>query len=338
VDDESLVALPNVLLRAEVHTRAAHRFRRRVRHLNAGGRPGPVYDPARAMKKGIWAGCFRADLPLEGRFALARAAGFDGIELTADDALLGDESRLRGLAELARRTVPVCSLMCGGARKLGSPDEGERRAAVEHVRRAITAATVLGTDTLLVIPAYVDAQVTYEQAWERGQAGLRALLPAAEEHGVTLAVENVWNRFLLSPLEMARFVDDVGSASVRAYFDVGNVLPFAELPRSGARNNRYARGTATRRPFSSAVRTSTRPTSSSTMRRLRAQSPVRSISSTSARRPASRSAARARPASVVRASASCASLAASCSRSAAASAAVLASSRSASASLMRPRR
>jgi L-ribulose-5-phosphate 3-epimerase len=226
VDDESLVALPNVLLRAEVHTRAAHRFRRRVRHLNAGGRPGPVYDPARAMKKGIWAGCFRADLPLEGRFALARAAGFDGIELTADDALLGDESRLRGLAELARRTVPVCSLMCGGARKLGSPDEGERRAAVEHVRRAITAATVLGTDTLLVIPAYVDAQVTYEQAWERGQAGLRALLPAAEEHGVTLAVENVWNRFLLSPLEMARFVDDVGSASVRAYFDVGNVLLF----------------------------------------------------------------------------------------------------------------
>jgi L-ribulose-5-phosphate 3-epimerase len=178
------------------------------------------------MQKGIWAGCFRADLPLEERFALAREAGFDGIELQADDALLGDEARLRQLAEVARRTVPVCSLMCGGARKLGSPDEGERRAAVEHVRRAIGAAAILRTDALLVIPAYVDAQVTYEQAWERGQAGLRALLPAAEEHGVALAVENVWNRFLLSPLEMARFVDEAGSAMVRAYFDVGNVLLF----------------------------------------------------------------------------------------------------------------
>lgn len=176
------------------------------------------------MNKGIWVGCFRSDLPLEGRFRLAAEAGFDGIELQADETLVVDDARLRALAELARGTVPVCSLMCGGARKLGSPDEAERRAALEHVRRAIGAAATLGTDTLLVIPAYVDAQVTYEQAWERGQAGLRALLPVAEEHGVCLAVENVWNRFLLSPLEMARFVDELGHPLVRSYLDVGNAV------------------------------------------------------------------------------------------------------------------
>lgn len=183
------------------------------------------------MKKGIWSGCFRSDLPLEDRFRLARQAGFDGIELQADDALVEDAPSLRALSELARRTVPVCSLMCGGARKLGSPGQAERLAALAHVRRAIEAAKVLKTDTLLVIPAYVDAQVTYEQAWERGQAGLRALQPIAEEHGVTLAVENVWNRFLLSPLEMARFVDEAG---VRAYFDIGNVLLFG-LPEQWIR-------------------------------------------------------------------------------------------------------
>jgi hexulose-6-phosphate isomerase len=176
------------------------------------------------MRKGIWVGCFPSDLPIDDQFRLAARAGFDGIELQADDALLDDGARLRALAELARGTVPVCSLMCTGGRKLGSPDEAERRAALEHVRRAIGAAATLGTDTLLVIPAYVDARVTYEQAWQRGQAGLRALLPAAEEHGVCLAVENVWNRFLLSPLEMARFVDEVGHPLVRSYLDVGNAV------------------------------------------------------------------------------------------------------------------
>lgn len=178
----------------------------------------------REMKKGIWVGCFPPGVAAEERFALAREAGFDGIELQADAALVEDEPRLRRLAEAARRTVPVCSLMCGGSRKLASPDDGERAAALEHVRSSLRAAALLGTDTLLVIPAYVDERVTYEEAWERGQAGLRAVLPTAEEHGVCLAVENVWNRFLLSPLEMARFVDEAADPLVRSYLDVGNAV------------------------------------------------------------------------------------------------------------------
>jgi L-ribulose-5-phosphate 3-epimerase len=178
------------------------------------------------VKKGIWVGCFPPELTLEARFGLAGEAGFDGIELQSEPALVGDERRLRELAELARRTVPVCSLMCGGSRGLASPDEGERRAALEHARAAVRAAAILGTDTLLVIPAYVDARVDYRTAWERGLAGLRALLPTAEEHGVCLAVENVWNRFLLSPLEMERFLAEAAHPLVRAYFDVGNVLLF----------------------------------------------------------------------------------------------------------------
>jgi hexulose-6-phosphate isomerase len=176
------------------------------------------------MKKGIWTGCFPAGLGLEERFALAREAGFDGIELAVDAALVEDEHRLRQLAEASRRTVPVCSLMCTGSRKLASPDDGERAAALDHVRRSLRAAALLGTDTLLVIPAYVDERVSYQEAWARGQEGLRDLLPTAEEHGVCLAVENVWNRFLLSPLEMARFVDEAASPLVGSYFDVGNAV------------------------------------------------------------------------------------------------------------------
>ncbi|HEV8637474.1 MAG TPA: sugar phosphate isomerase/epimerase family protein [Chloroflexota bacterium] len=178
------------------------------------------------MKKAIWTGGFPPEVPIERRLALASEAGFDGVELVVDETLVGSDAQLRGLAELAGRTVPIHSLMCAFSRRLGSPDPAERPAAVDAVQRAIRAARLLGADTILVIPAVVSDRVTYEQAWALGQSGLRALIPTAERYGVCLAVENIWNKFLLSPLEMRRFIDEVGHPLVQAYFDVGNVLAF----------------------------------------------------------------------------------------------------------------
>jgi hexulose-6-phosphate isomerase len=178
------------------------------------------------MKKAIWTGGFPGETPMRERFELAVETGFDGVELVLDDALVAAEATLVELGELARRTVPIHSLMCGFSRRLGSADAAERAEAADQVRRAIRAARVVGADTLLVIPAVVTERVGSERAWELGQAGLRAVLPAAEEAGVTLAVENVWNRFLLSPLEMRAFVDEANHPLVRVYMDVGNVLAF----------------------------------------------------------------------------------------------------------------
>jgi hexulose-6-phosphate isomerase len=176
------------------------------------------------MKKAIWTGGFPAPTPIERRFALAGEAGFDSLELVLDEKLADADAELRALAELAGRTVPIHSLMCGFSRRLASPDVAERPAALEAVKRAIRAARLLSADTILVIPAVVNEAISYEQAWELGQAGLRALLPTAEHYGVCLAVENVWNKFLLSPLEMARFVDELDHPLVRVYFDVGNAV------------------------------------------------------------------------------------------------------------------
>src|SRR6185295_272465 len=101
---------------------------------------------------------------------------------------------------------------------LSSDDPAERARAREIVGQTVRAARVLGADTVLVIPAVVNEQVSYAQAWERSQQALRELARVAEEYGVCLAVENVWNKFLLSPLEMRQFIDDVGHPLVRAYF------------------------------------------------------------------------------------------------------------------------
>ena len=46
--------------------------------------------------------------------------------------------------------------------------------------------------------------------------------PAAEEHRVKILVENVWAGFLISALDMERYVDEVNHPCFGAYFDVGN--------------------------------------------------------------------------------------------------------------------
>jgi L-ribulose-5-phosphate 3-epimerase len=81
-----------------------------------------------------------------------------------------------------------------------------------------------GADTVLLVPAVVDAKTGYRDAWIRSQEQIRKLVPLAAELKVVIAVEEVWNKFLLSPLEFVRYVDDFHSPWVKAYFDVGNVL------------------------------------------------------------------------------------------------------------------
>jgi L-ribulose-5-phosphate 3-epimerase len=84
-------------------------------------------------------------------------------------------------------------------------------------------AKLWGADTVLLVPAVVNAEVSYAQAWERSQRQIRKLLPIAEESKIIIGIEEVWNKFLLSPLEFARYIDSFESPYVKAYFDVGNV-------------------------------------------------------------------------------------------------------------------
>jgi hexulose-6-phosphate isomerase len=81
-----------------------------------------------------------------------------------------------------------------------------------------------GADTVLLVPAVVNAQTPYRDAWTRSQEQIRKLIPLAAKLKVVIAIENVWNKFLLSPLEMARYVDEFQSHWVQAYLDVGNMV------------------------------------------------------------------------------------------------------------------
>ena len=107
---------------------------------------------------------------------------------------------------------------------LSSHDPDVVAKSMEGLKTSFRNASLWGADTVLVVPAVVNPETSYQQAWERSQTQIRKILPLAEEVKVIVAVEEVWNKFLLSPLEMARYVDEFQSPWVRSYFDVGNVV------------------------------------------------------------------------------------------------------------------
>jgi len=168
---------------------------------------------------------------------LAREAGFDGLELaiSAEGELTPDTppDECRRLAREAGavgvRLGSVATGLFWGTNPASS-DKATRARAVEIARQSLRVTAALGVDHLLVLPGNVDVifesgseVVPYDLCWKRALRFCRAIARTAEKAGVTACVENVWNKFLLSPLEFKRFIEEVGSPRVAAYFDVGNV-------------------------------------------------------------------------------------------------------------------
>lgn len=188
------------------------------------------------MKKGISIWSF-AEPDLRKCMEIAKDAGFDGIELALDEtgpvsleSTKEDILKVKAMAdEIGLELYSVASGLYW-TYNYTSGVEANRTKAKEITKKQLEVASWLGCDTILVVPGAVEVAfdpgevVEYDTAYERALAALKELAPYAEELKVSIGVENVWNRFLLSPVEMADFIDKVGSDYVGSYFDVGNVL------------------------------------------------------------------------------------------------------------------
>jgi hexulose-6-phosphate isomerase len=190
------------------------------------------------MKKSISVWSFPFDWDLDRKLAVARDAGFAGFEIDLTDngpvALSSSDADLAAV----RRKFDAAGLVPSGlasglywGANAASADPAMRQRAETILRAQIRCAQRLGIDALLVIPGTVGVDfipgaevVPYVEAHERALDFVRRLAPVAEAAGVTICVENVWNKFLLSPLEMRAFIDAAGSRAVASYFDVGNAL------------------------------------------------------------------------------------------------------------------
>jgi hexulose-6-phosphate isomerase len=175
------------------------------------------------IRKAVLYSMLPANLSILDRFQVAHAAGFEQIECgTTDNEKEAEEL----LAASKKSGVRIHSVMNRDHWKypLSSSDPEAVAKSVECFKTSMHNASLWGADTVLLVPAVVNATTSYQDAWQRSQSQIRKLIPLAEELKVIIAVEEVWNKFLLSPIEFARYVDEFQSPWVRAYFDVGNVV------------------------------------------------------------------------------------------------------------------
>ncbi len=186
-------------------------------------RPRAV-SAAGAPKKAVLISMLPKELSFRDRLQTAVDAGFAGIEMqTAADARAADD-----IKEAAGKTglrIHSVMNMDHWTYPLSSPDPAVVGKSVAGMETSLRNAKLWGADAVLLVPAVVNPQTPYQDAWTRSQKVIRErLLPLAQELKVVVAVEEVWNKFLLSPLEFARYVDDFASPWLKAYFDVGNVV------------------------------------------------------------------------------------------------------------------
>ncbi len=180
--------------------------------------------PPTKIRKALKIGMIAGNAPLLDKFKMAKQAGFEGIDMDSPNGLSVDEVlKARDESGLIIHGV-VDSAHWG--KPLSHPDPAVRAEAVEALKTALRDVKAYGGTTVLLVPAVVNKEVSYADAYKRSQAEIRKALPLAEELGIKIAFENVWNQFLLSPLETARYIDEFDSPQVGAYFDVGNVVNY----------------------------------------------------------------------------------------------------------------
>jgi len=177
----------------------------------------------KAVKIGMVSGEAK-NLSLAEKFSLLKRIGYDGIELNSPNDLDVKEV----LAAIDKSGLPVHGVVDSvhWNDTLSHADPAVRQKGVDALLTALSDAKAYGATSVLLVPALVNKDVSYADAYTRSQAEIRKAIPRAEELGIRILFENVWNNFLLSPLETARYIDEFDTEIVGAYFDVGNVVRY----------------------------------------------------------------------------------------------------------------
>lgn len=175
------------------------------------------------IKKGILLTMLPEKLSYADRFKMARDVGFEAVQAptTPNEQ---DAAKIKDAAEAANIRIDSVMNMTHWQYPLSSSDPAVVEQSLAGMRTSLRNAKLWNSDAVLLVPAVVNPQTSYRDAWMRSQQQIRKLLPLAEELKIQIAIEEVWNKFLLSPLEMKAYIGEFQSPWVKAWFDVGNVL------------------------------------------------------------------------------------------------------------------
>jgi L-ribulose-5-phosphate 3-epimerase len=184
----------------------------------------PFRAPRRTLRKAVGIGMVEEGKTVLDKLLLLRDLGFEGVEVDRPGETPLDE--LKAASEQSGILIHGVVDSRHWSDTLSHPEEGVRAKGVAALETALRDGKALGATSVLLVPAVVNKEQTYPDAYTRSQAEIRKVLPLAQELGVKIAIENVWNNFLLSPLEAARYVDELQSPAAAWHFDVGNVVNY----------------------------------------------------------------------------------------------------------------
>lgn len=175
------------------------------------------------IKKGVLLDMVPASLSFADRFKMARDVGFEVVQApTTPEEQQAEE--IKNAADQANIRIDSVMNLDHWKYPLSSDDPAVVEKSLAGMRTSLHNAKLWGSDAVLLVPAVVNPQTSYRDAWTRSQKQIRTLIPLAEELKVVIAIEEVSNKFLLSPLEMATYIAEFKSPWIKAWFDVGNVM------------------------------------------------------------------------------------------------------------------
>ena len=150
----------------------------------------------------------KEDLSVEDKLKLVKDVGFEGIEIPT---------------QLLNKGTPEPKVLARASEKVGVPVHGVVNSSHPNIKGAIDEAVLYGaTSVLLVVRPKPDG--SFMDNYRSSQEAIRKAIPYAEKKRIYLLIENIWNTFLIEPLTMARYIDELDSPYVKTYFDVGNVV------------------------------------------------------------------------------------------------------------------
>ena len=183
-----------------------------------------THEPKMPIKKSLKYSMVEEKIPIADQFQMLADIGFDGVEMDSPSDV--DINEVLEAKEKSGLEIPGVINSVHWSSPLSDPDPAVRAKCVASMETALRDCKAYGGTTVLLVPAVVNEKVSYQDAYTRSQEGIRKMLPVAEETGIKIAFENVWNNFLLSPLEAARYVDEFESDMVGWYFDIGNIVRY----------------------------------------------------------------------------------------------------------------
>jgi hexulose-6-phosphate isomerase len=177
----------------------------------------------RALRKAIMYATIGYKGPVLEQFRAVKAAGFEGVEPMSH---MKQDEVVKALDETGLKAASVCCNTHWG-KPLSHPDPKARQEGLEGVLQALRDARRYGATSILLVPGVVNKDVSYDDCWKRSVAEIRKAVPVAQELGVKIAVENVWNNFITKPEQAKEFLDAIDSPQVGWHFDIGNCIRYS---------------------------------------------------------------------------------------------------------------